>query len=75
MRGPKRRAPTAQQIGAAGERLLEKPLLLERLAEDDPQHAAMARIGHRLDTGAPPIDESLRIPGVFLLHAARCRSA
>src|SRR2546421_3362329 len=38
----------AEEIGVAGECLIEEALLLERLAEDHAEHAAMAGIGHRL---------------------------
>src|SRR5439155_13289648 len=39
----------AQEICPSRERLLEKALVLEGLAQDDAQHAAVAGFGHRLD--------------------------
>src|SRR2546429_464524 len=38
----------AEQIGAAGERLLEEPLLLAGFAENHVQHRAVTRMVHRL---------------------------
>src|SRR6266496_3304292 len=52
----------AEQIGAAGERLLEEPLLLAGFAENHVQHRAVTRMVHRLDARAPALDELLR-PG------------
>src|SRR5207247_4247211 len=71
VRRGERLAPAAEKIDAAGERLLEEALLLERLAEDDAQHPALARVGHRLDPRLPPIDERLRVAGVRLDDGAR----
>ncbi len=53
--------PAAEQIGAAGKRLLEEPLLLARFAEDDAKHPAMAGVGHRLHAGPPAIQERLSV--------------
>jgi hypothetical protein len=71
VRRGERLAPAAEKIDAAGERLLEEALLLERLAEDDPQHPALTRVGHRLDPRLPPIDEGPRVAGVRLDDGAR----
>src|SRR5205823_1586704 len=57
--------PSSQQVRPAGERLVEEPFVLERLAKDDAQQAAMARVRHGLDARSPNIDELLRRRAVF----------
>ena len=46
----------AEEVRAAGQRLLEEPPVFESFAENDPQHAAMARMGHFVQARAPAID-------------------
>src|SRR5262245_1070770 len=66
----------SQKVGAAGQRLLERPFLLERLAKDHAQHAAVPRVGHRLDTRLPSVDECLSLPDILvdLTNVLRCAS-
>src|SRR5262249_58766338 len=56
----------AEQIRAAGQRLLEEPLLLEHLAEDDLQHFFVAIARHALDARPPAIDERLRVASILV---------
>src|SRR5207249_2454812 len=68
----------AQEICPSRERLLEKALVLEGLAQDDAQHAAVAGIGHRLDARQPAIHERLGVAQVGFEDdasgvAVRCR--
>ena len=55
----RRRSRRPSRSCPAGERLLEEPLLLERLAENHAQHAAMPGVGHRLDARPPAVDKGL----------------
>src|SRR5262245_26327747 len=61
---------TAKEVEVAGGRLLEKPLLFERLAEDHAEHPAMPRVGHRFHTRPPAFDELLRLAGMALGETA-----
>src|SRR5829696_9270842 len=65
------RGATAQEIVASRQRLLEEALLLERLAQDDAQHAAMAGVGHRLDPRFPALHERFRIARVLVEETVR----
>src|SRR5712691_6323884 len=64
-------APAAEQIRLAGARLLEEPLLLEGFAENDLQHSAVPRVGHRLDARPPAVNECLRRTRVLLDNRVR----
>src|SRR5258707_1359881 len=61
LRLPRRRRPPDGPEGRAGERLLEKALLLARFTEDDAKHLAVPGIGHRLHAGPPAIQERLSV--------------
>src|SRR5262245_47728403 len=56
----------SQEISSSGERLLERPFLLQRFAQDDKKHQAMAGIGHRFNLRPPAVHEGLRVTRVFL---------
>src|SRR3954471_5352679 len=62
----------AEQVGAAGECLLEEALVLERLAEDHVEHRAVAGVGHGRDPRAPLGDEIGRGLAIVTDHAGLC---
>src|SRR5439155_10861643 len=59
-------AATAEQVGAAGERLFEESVLFEDLAEDHAEHLRVTGVRHRRDAWSPPFDEPRRIEEVVL---------
>ena len=54
------------------ERLVEEALLLQRLAEHQPQHRAEAGVGQVLDPVAPAVDERLRLVAVVAVNSRCC---
>src|SRR5215218_8070770 len=49
----------AEQIRSAGDRLLEEPLVFDRLTQNHAQQAAMAGVGQRVHSRPPFFDEPL----------------
>jgi hypothetical protein len=49
----------AEQIGSAGNCLIEESFVLHRLAEDDAKHALVPRVSDAFNAIAPAIHESL----------------
>src|SRR3954447_20063521 len=67
--------PAPEQIGPARERLLEGSLLLDGLAENDPQHPAVAGVGHAFHLRLPAFHERRRVARIFLEQAVHSRGA